>query len=42
MNRNRLLLIGFVALALGAFVSFVVYRNLQSRHGSQSTRRAKT
>ncbi len=33
MNRNRLLLIGFVALALGAFVSFVVYRNLQSRTG---------
>jgi pilus assembly protein CpaB len=31
MNRNRLLLIGFVALALGAFVSLVVYRNLQSR-----------
>jgi pilus assembly protein CpaB len=35
MNRNRLLLIGFVALALGAFVSFVVYRNLQSRTGSK-------
>lgn len=31
MNRNRLLLIGFIALALGAFVSFVVYRNLQIR-----------
>jgi pilus assembly protein CpaB len=31
MNRTRLLLIGFVALALGAFVSFEVYRNLQSR-----------
>lgn len=31
MNRNRLMLIGLVALALGAFVSFVVYRNLQSR-----------
>ena len=30
MNRNRLLLIGFVALALGAFVSLAVYRNLQS------------
>ncbi len=30
MNRNRLLLIGFVALAMGAFVSFVVYKNLQS------------
>jgi pilus assembly protein CpaB len=35
MNRNRLLLIGFVALALGAFVSLVVYRNLQSRAGSK-------
>src|SRR5438874_6133967 len=33
MNRNRLLLIGVVALALGAFVSFAVYRNLQSRTG---------
>ncbi|MBZ5598041.1 MAG: Flp pilus assembly protein CpaB [Acidobacteriia bacterium] len=31
MNRSRLLLIGFVALALGAFVSLTVYRNLQSR-----------
>jgi pilus assembly protein CpaB len=31
MNRNRLLLIGFIALALGFFVSYVVYRNLQSR-----------
>jgi pilus assembly protein CpaB len=36
MNRNRLLLIGFIALALGAFVSFVVYRNLQSRAGSKT------
>src|SRR6267378_4499039 len=33
MNRSRLLLIGVVALALGAFVSFAVYRNLQSRTG---------
>jgi len=33
MNRNRLLLIGFVALALGAVVSLVVYRNLQSKSG---------
>ena len=33
MNRSRLLLIGIVALALGAFVSFAVYRNLQSRTG---------
>lgn len=31
MNRTRLLFIGFVALALGAFVAFVVYKNLQSR-----------
>ena len=31
MNRNRLLFIGFVALALGAFVAFVVYKNLQTR-----------
>src|SRR5579864_5190764 len=31
MNRTRLLFIGFVALALGAAVAFVVYKNLQSR-----------
>jgi pilus assembly protein CpaB len=31
MNRNRLLMIGFVALALGAVVSLLVYRNLQGR-----------
>src|SRR5208337_3076607 len=36
MNRNRLLLIGFIALALGAFVSLVVYRNLQSRTNSKT------
>jgi pilus assembly protein CpaB len=30
MNRNRLLLIGFIALVLGAFVSLIVYRNLQA------------
>src|SRR5450631_4908747 len=29
MNRTRLLLIGAIALALGAFVSFVVYKNLE-------------
>jgi pilus assembly protein CpaB len=29
MNRNRLLMIGLIALAIGALVSFVVYRNLQ-------------
>ena len=33
MNRTRLLLIGVVALALGALVSFAVYRSLQS-HGA--------
>src|SRR5437016_3978055 len=36
MNRSRLLLIGIVALALGAFVSFTVYRKLQSRTGSDA------
>src|ERR1700685_1155640 len=36
MNRNRLLLIGFISSALGAFVSRVVYRNLQSRAGSKN------
>jgi len=36
MNRNRLLLIGFIALAMGVFVSFVVYRNLQSRTNSKT------
>ncbi|HXY11171.1 MAG TPA: Flp pilus assembly protein CpaB [Terriglobales bacterium] len=33
MNRNRLLMIGFLALAMGAFVSFLVYRNLQGGRG---------
>ena len=36
MNRTRLLLIGVVALALGAMVSFAVYRNLQSRGGNNN------
>jgi len=36
MNRNRLLFIGFIALALGALVSLVVYRNLQSRTSSKT------
>ena len=36
MNRSRLLLIGVVALALGACASFAVYRNLQSRTGSNN------
>jgi len=31
MNRTRLLMIGVVALALGAFVSLIVYKNLQGR-----------
>jgi pilus assembly protein CpaB len=29
MNRNRLLMIGLLALVIGAVVSFIVYRNLQ-------------
>src|SRR6516165_11952425 len=33
MNRNRLLMIGFIALAMGAFVSLLVYRNLQGGRG---------
>jgi len=37
MNRNRLLMIGFVALALGGFVSLTVYRNLQAGHGGRNT-----
>src|SRR5437660_1499319 len=36
MNRTRLLMIGFVALALGAIVSFAVYRALQSRAGGDT------
>src|SRR6202521_2519460 len=35
MNRTRLLMIGVVALALGALVSVVVYRNSLSRGGGQ-------
>jgi pilus assembly protein CpaB len=31
MNRTRLLMIGVLALALGAFVSLLVYKNLQSK-----------
>src|ERR1700733_2492694 len=31
MNRTRLLMIGVLALALGAFVSLLVYKNLQAR-----------
>jgi pilus assembly protein CpaB len=36
MNRTRLLFIGFIALALGAFVAFVVYKNLQNRTGANN------
>ena len=36
MNRTRLLLIGFVALALGAIVSYAVYRTLQTRSGGDT------
>jgi pilus assembly protein CpaB len=36
MNRTRLLLIGFVALALGAIVSYAVYRALQTRSGADT------
>jgi pilus assembly protein CpaB len=36
MNRTRLLLIGFVALALGAIVSYSVYRTLQTKTGGDA------
>jgi pilus assembly protein CpaB len=36
MNRSRLLMIGVVALALGAFVSLLVFKNLQARGSSDS------
>ncbi len=36
MNRTRLLMIGAVALALGAIVSLVVYKNLQGRSSSNN------
>src|SRR6266851_8095648 len=36
MNRTRLLMIGFVALALGAIVSFAVYRALKSGTGGDA------
>jgi pilus assembly protein CpaB len=38
MNRTRLLLIGAIAIALGAFVSFVVYRNLLRANTAADTR----
>ncbi len=37
MNRTRLLLIGFVALALGAIVSYSVYRTLQTKSGGDAS-----
>jgi pilus assembly protein CpaB len=36
MNRTRLLLIGFVALALGAIVSYTVYRALRTGSGADA------
>src|ERR1700682_3586629 len=36
MNRTRLMMIGAVALALGAFVSFFVFKNLQAKNGQNS------
>ncbi|HET7442779.1 MAG TPA: Flp pilus assembly protein CpaB, partial [Terriglobales bacterium] len=36
MNRTRLMIIGFLALGLGALVSFTVYRTLQSRTPSNT------
>lgn len=36
MNRNRLFMIGIVALALGAFASLSVYRNLQLKSGGKT------
>ncbi len=41
MNRTRLLLIGFVALALGAIVSYAVYRTLQTRTGRRHAARRR-
>lgn len=37
MNRSRLLMIGVLALALGAFVSVLVYKNLQSKGPGNET-----
>ncbi len=36
MNRTRLMMIGALALALGAFVSLFVFKNLQARTGQNS------
>ncbi len=35
MNRNRFLLIGIIAIAAGAFVSYAAYHSLESRNGSR-------
>jgi pilus assembly protein CpaB len=36
MNRTRLMMIGALALALGAFVSLFVFKNLQAKNGQNS------
>src|SRR5579872_2742862 len=36
MNRTRLLMIGSIALALGAFVSFLVYSKLKNNAGADN------
>lgn len=36
MNRNRLLLIGLLAIALGGFISLTVYHNLESKGGANN------
>src|ERR1700727_1142254 len=36
MNRTRLLMIGVLALALGAFVSLLVYKNLQGKRSTNN------
>ena len=36
MNRTRLLMIGALALALGAFVSLLVYKNMQGKGPSSN------
>lgn len=42
MNRNRLLLIGIVALGLAAFVSFSIYRVLRTAMGTQRVETSTT
>src|SRR5437868_4342802 len=36
MNRTRLMMIGTLALALGAFVSVLVFKNLQAKTGQNN------